>query len=597
MFVYSGFQNFGYDPDRDAVYQMWPQKNSTDQTRRPPRHEQLCWLKGLRNAFAEMEADRAGVSLASIEKVAFEKQYVQRPLRIKKGREHEHGGRGLEEAYTRFQGSIEAAVYGKKKGTSAIPGRSHYDERLLELLVETYGKYTFAILRYRNDEKAEQIKGFIDLGCILRAGQVQSKTTVEGSVKFALKSNVAPTFVEGTAGKPPRKEKEGILKFVALSHGKGVKPREHAFKIPGTNAGVVFYNEVMIAMSTPKSKVIPLLSKRDMAPVQDQALLPATSGGAAAAAVLTAHAAGGGAAPESLLVANPKGKETRTKRGTGRFMAENIHLGTPRHSAAGLIDLLGYTTESIVQLIKDYGEGVSAIVKEIELHGNAEDQKNLRGLLDGTYENPPHKDGSLPSREELNGQSKTIDAIMDTVEAKGAKLKREHVLALRLYTTTSYKSVNMPLRNQSSSQHPLAVTTYFINEGLKKLRYYAGSLPDAYSPQTLWRGMKDVSLTQAFIHQGGCEFSCLSTSPLKEVAIEFAVGKTSLIFQIETIDFFDRGANVSFLSVYPEESEILYPPLMLLNAISKEVATEVVEWDGEMYRAQIIRVSLRKGCA
>ena len=84
---------------------------------------------------------------------------------------------------------------------------------------------------------------------------------------------------------------------------------------------------------------------------------------------------------------------------------------------------------------------------------------------------------------------------------------------------------------------------------------------------TFWRGMKDLGLTAEFVSKGGTEFAFLSTSASKEVAANFAVSQLPLIFKFETKDFTSRGADVSFLSVYPAEKEALYPPLTYLRSV------------------------------
>jgi hypothetical protein len=99
-----------------------------------------------------------------------------------------------------------------------------------------------------------------------------------------------------------------------------------------------------------------------------------------------------------------------------------------------------------------------------------------------------------------------------------ARLKAHHVLALRLYTTSSYSQINNPLRQDPPQRpHPFAATTYFIDKGIKMLRAVAASLPDAHTSQVYWRGMKDLGLTMEFLQKGGTEFACLSTSASQEV--------------------------------------------------------------------------------
>ena len=83
--------------------------------------------------------------------------------------------------------------------------------------------------------------------------------------------------------------------------------------------------------------------------------------------------------------------------------------------------------------------------------------------------------------------------------------------------------------------------------------------------------MKDVGLTEEFLQQGGTEFGCLSTTASKDVAANFAASEVPLIFKFETINFTSRGADISFLSVYPGEQEALYPPLTYLRCVKTEM--------------------------
>ena len=64
-----------------------------------------------------------------------------------------------------------------------------------------------------------------------------------------------------------------------------------------------------------------------------------------------------------------------------------------------------------------------------------------------------------------------------------------------------------------------------------------------------------------------------STSCSRDVALQFAMSKCPLLLKFESQDFMSRGADISFLSLYPGEEEALYPPLTYLRAV--ETATEV----------------------
>ena len=191
-------------------------------------------------------------------------------------------------------------------------------------------------------------------------------------------------------------------------------------------------------------------------------------------------------------------------------------------------------------------KGVGAIEREFASHGSSKDQQNLRQILAGTYVDDA-------------GYCRTLEELMAHPHAKMAKLERQHVLALRLYTTDSYSRVNDPLRQDPPERpHPFAATTYFISEGIKMLRAVAASLPDAHTLRVYWRGMKDLGLTMEFMQKGGTEFACISTSAKQEIAVNFAVSALPLIFKFETKDFTSRGADISFLSVRP-------PLILILN--------------------------------
>ena len=82
-----------------------------------------------------------------------------------------------------------------------------------------------------------------------------------------------------------------------------------------------------------------------------------------------------------------------------------------------------------------------------------------------------------------------------------------------------------------------------------------------------WRGMKDLQITDDFFNTGGSEMACMSTTSSREVAEDFAQSKSPLLFKFVSNSFMSHGADISFLSVYPGEKEVLYPPLTYLRPI------------------------------
>lgn len=67
---------------------------------------------------------------------------------------------------------------------------------------------------------------------------------------------------------------------------------------------------------------------------------------------------------------------------------------------------------------------------------------------------------------------------------------------------------------------------------------------------------------------GGVEFGLISTSRLKEVAINYLAKQkgTPIVLEID-MGQEDRGADLSWLSQYPGESKILFPPLSNLEVM------------------------------
>ena len=58
--------------------------------------------------------------------------------------------------------------------------------------------------------------------------------------------------------------------------------------------------------------------------------------------------------------------------------------------------------------------------------------------------------------------------------SRKAGLNAAHVLALRLYSTAAFKSINYPLRDQSrvkrNERHKLAMTVFFVYKAVVRLR-------------------------------------------------------------------------------------------------------------------------------
>ena len=183
-----------------------------------------------------------------------------------------------------------------------------------------------------------------------------------------------------------------------------------------------------------------------------------------------------------------------------------------------------------------------------------------------------------------------LDDFVAHQNAVDAELTRSQVAALRLYTTSAFKYLNSPLRHQSDyyqvqKPHPLPLTAAYINEGIKKLRsaYAVQHKETATSETVLWRGMSNVSMREAFMRgrQGGTELAFGSVTKDLKVSLRYATeggaSANNLIFKFAVDNFLQYGAELKWVSAFPEEEEVLYPPLTYLQPTGREDMIEVGE--------------------
>jgi hypothetical protein len=69
----------------------------------------------------------------------------------------------------------------------------------------------------------------------------------------------------------------------------------------------------------------------------------------------------------------------------------------------------------------------------------------------------------------------------------------------------------------------------------------------------------------------------MSTTTDIKTALAYSVSKESLIFKVVTRNNLQRGADLQWVSAFPNEAEILFPPLTYLQPSGK---TQVVAVNG-----------------
>jgi hypothetical protein len=259
---------------------------------------------------------------------------------------------------------------------------------------------------------------------------------------------------------------------------------------------------------------------------------------------------------------------------SSRFTSETHYLvtGKPLDAALGVNH---YMRVDAAVVMRGMAEGVRRIVREVERGGTPEDRECLDYVL-------RRRAGSSAKafqggrRRDSQRQGEQLRDFVDLPQSRLAELEPAHVLALRLYTTAAYKSINTPLRDQSPERgpHPMPTLINFIKDAIGKLRAVAASQGDGSdSPLDLWRGLRGLAVDTSFLRQGGTELAPMSTTTELAVALEYSLSSSEhtecLLLKLRTESFMQRGADLDFLSCFPGEKEVLFPPLTYLKPTGK----------------------------
>ena len=273
-------------------------------------------------------------------------------------------------------------------------------------------------------------------------------------------------------------------------------------------------------------------------------------------------------------IASPGG-HIQSMEDYGKFggTIKQMSTGAPVQAALGLHRLLGVSEAEILCLM---GDPVESIREEFLRHGSMDDLWCLDYVL-----NQP---AGMSDREWPNGKmdegrrSETFDDFVNHPSARSAGLDAGHVLAIRMYTTNAYRSLNVPLRNTKRKEaHPFPVTILKLSDGIKKLRAVAAGVAGAHEPADLYRGMRDMRVTADFERRGGSELACMSTTTDIVVALKYSASQASLLLKLRTSSFMDRGADIAFLSAFPGEREVLFPPLTYLKPTKRREVLKLGE--------------------
>ena len=249
-----------------------------------------------------------------------------------------------------------------------------------------------------------------------------------------------------------------------------------------------------------------------------------------------------------------------------------LKTGLPAAAAMGLEDRMcvaqGQAHEAFHALIAG---GVAGIQREVDsLASESPDgdkAREVQAIL--RYIRFEETGGGLHPKLDKGNEGKRLSDFCAHGRATKCGLSEAEVVAIRLYTTLAYSLMNDPLRDDGRYRQgrpcPLAVTTHFAASGIKKLRRL--NADRASEEITLWRGMCNLEKADDFLARGGTELAFMSTTRDLEVAARYCLSPTgkSVLLKLVCRNFMTTGADVHWLSAYPEEAEVLFPPLTYLR--------------------------------
>ena len=109
------------------------------------------------------------------------------------------------------------------------------------------------------------------------------------------------------------------------------------------------------------------------------------------------------------------------------------------------------------------------------------------------------------------------------------------------------------------------MTVAHIQDGIKKLRQHSPFCRTGQQTETLYRGYANMGLDSSLGKRGGTEYGVMSVTKDIATATQFALSRGCIVMKIKVSDALSYGADITWLSCYPEQREVVYPPLTFLK--------------------------------
>jgi hypothetical protein len=297
------------------------------------------------------------------------------------------------------------------------------------------------------------------------------------------------------------------------------------------------------------------------------------------------------------IVAAARTEKAVGEQGT-RFFEETYELkrGKPEAAALGLEDRMRTDKEKFYMRMAKGADGIMEEALEYSKISPA-DGVEVAEIVDYVL-NQKTSEKVYPNGIRDQGRNGVRPAHFIThPNARDAVLDEGEVHSLRIYTTLAYKVMNNPLRDEERYARrmpvPLPVASSMADKAIRKLRSVRVRPGAGYAEKNVvvWRGMRNVLVSEDFMLEGGTELAFMSTTADLSVAVRYSLSRHSLLFKLVAPNFMSLGADLQWLSAFPGEAEVLFPPLTFLEPTRRTDYVGAVDSDGNPIAFTIVEVT------
>jgi hypothetical protein len=299
---------------------------------------------------------------------------------------------------------------------------------------------------------------------------------------------------------------------------------------------------------------------------------------------------------ERALILEAARKEIAVEHSTRFFEAPyKLKTGKPVDAAKGLVDRMRMDPAALHTRL---AKGVDAIEEDIACYAAAGSPTDIEGLAEIVKYvlNEKTSEKLYPNGiRDHNRNGVRPGHFVAHRNARDADLSEGGVYSLRIYTTFAYKNINGPLRDDQRYELgepvPLPSITTFADEAIRKLRSVRTRGSGQGKNIVLWRGMRNVCVSEDFMQEGGTELAFMSTTSKLSVAVRYSLSRHSLLLKLVAPNFMSLGAELNWLSAFESEEEVLFPPLTYLDPTGRTDRVDAVDCNGKPITFTVVEVT------